>query len=268
MTPTPRFVHFSARPSQLGSPTTTGRHNCKSCGHALTMISNGGFLPFNFNTNESTANPQDPYNFRKYNYGNADYDVRHNASLNYVWNTPKMSGLKGALASWTLSGTLFWRSGLPVTAYDDNGSSVLSSFNYAVTNGDPLFANYLGSGPVVCTRSAILPVNGTGTPCLTAGPQFTGLQSPTPTTPITTFGNQRSNQIWGPHYFDTDLTIMKNFHLPISETSNFGVGLQFFNILNHPSFTGIDTGLGDASFGQVTTASSPRLLQFSLELSF
>jgi len=251
--------------------------------HALTMISNGGFLPFNFNTNESTANPQDPYNFRRYNYGNADYDVRHNASLNYVWNTPKMSGLKGALASWTVSGTLFWRSGLPVTAYDDNGSSVLSGFNYAVTNGDPLFANYLGSGPVVCTRSAILPVSGTGTPCLTAGPQFTGLQSPSATTPITTFGNQRSNQIWGPHYFDTDLTIMKNFHLPINETSNFGVGLQFFNIFNHPNFDLPDANVSSPTFGSIINTvsvptsilgsflggdASPRLIQVKATLTF
>jgi hypothetical protein len=97
--------------------------------HALSIISNGGFLPFNFGTNESSANPQDPFNFKRYNYGNADYDVRHYASLNYVWTTPKLSGLKGLLASWTLSGTLFWRSGLPVTAYDDNASATLNSFN-------------------------------------------------------------------------------------------------------------------------------------------
>lgn len=116
-----------------------------------------------------------------------------------------------------------------MTAYDDNGSGVLSGFNYAITNGDPLFANYLGSGPVVCTRAAILLVSGAESPCLTDGAQFTGLQSPDPTTAITTFGNQHSNQIWGPHYFDTDLTLMKNFHLPLSETSNLGVGLQFFN---------------------------------------
>ena len=183
--------------------------------HALGIISNGGFLPFNFGTNESSANPQDPFNFKRFNYGNADYDVRHYASLNYVWTTPKLSGLKGLLASWTLSGTLFWRSGLPVTAYDDNATSTLSTFNYAITNGDPFFANYLGTGPVVCTRAAILPISGASTPCMNAGPQFTGLDAPSGTT-INTWGNQRANQIWGPHYFDTDLTVMKNFHLPIN----------------------------------------------------
>src|SRR5438046_5312980 len=128
-----------------------------------------GLVPDHLSTNASPLKPQHPFNHQRFNYVNADYDVRHYASLNYVWTTPKLSGWKGAIASWTVSGTLFWRSGLPVTAYDDNGTSVLSIFNYGVTNGDPLFAGYLGSGPVVCTRAAILPGTTAGTPCLTAG---------------------------------------------------------------------------------------------------
>jgi Carboxypeptidase regulatory-like domain len=250
--------------------------------HALGIISNGGFLPFNFGTNESSSNPQDPFNFKRFNYGNADYDVRHYVSLNYVWTTPKEKGLLGLISSWTVSGTLFWRTGLPVTAYDDNATSTLNLFNYAVTNGDPFFANYLGSGPVVCTRSAILPVSGTSTPCLNAGPQFTGLDAP-PGTAINTWGNQRANQIWGPHYFDTDLTVMKNFHLPISETSNFGVGLQFFNLFNHPNFDQPDANVSSPTFGSIINTvsvptsilgsflggdASPRLIQVKATLTF
>lgn len=244
--------------------------------HALTMISNGGFLPFNFGTNESTANPQDPFNFRKYNYGNADYDVRHYASLNYVWNTPKAKGWLGAISSWTISGTAFFRTGLPVTAYDDNASATLSGYNYAITNGDPVFANYLGRGPVVCTRAALTAA------CLTSGSQFTGLDSPSGTT-TSTWGQQRSNQIWGPHYFDTDLTIMKNFHLPISEASTLGVGLQFFNILNHPNFDQPDANVSSPTFGLIQNTvsvptsilgsflggdASPRLIQVKGTFSF
>jgi hypothetical protein len=225
--------------------------------HALAMISNGGFLPFNFGTNESSSNPQDPFNFRRFNYGNADYDVRQNASLNYVWTTPRMKGWIGAVGSWTVSGTLFWRTGLPVTAYDDNATSTLSGFNYAVTNGDPFFANYLGKGPVVCTRAAILPVAGTSTPCLNVGPQFTGSQDAVGTV-ITTFGAQRANQIWGPHYFDTDLSIAKNFHIPLNEVSNFSIGLQFFNILNHPNFDQPDANVSSPTFGSIiNTVSVP-----------
>jgi len=250
--------------------------------HALAMISNGGFLPFNFGTNESSSNPQDPFNYRRFNYGNADYDVRHNASLNYVWTTPKMKGWIGAVGSWTVSGTLFWRTGLPVTAYDDNATSTLSGFNYGVTNGDPFFANYLGRGPVVCTRAAILPVSGPSSPCLNVGTQFTGSQDAAGTV-ITTWGAQRANQIWGPHYFDTDLSIMKNFHLPINETSNLGIGLQFFNILNHPNFDQPDANVSSPTFGQIVNTvsvptsilgsflggdASPRLIQVKATLSF
>ena len=236
--------------------------------HALDIVSNAGLLPYNFNTNESTLNPQDPFNYKRYNYGNADYDVRHYASLNYVWTTPKLSGWKGALASWTVSGTLFTRSGLPVTVYDDDASSLLSGFNYAISAGDPVFANFNGSGPVVCTREAV------NTPCLTTT-QFT------PTT--NGWGNQRRNQVWGPHFFDTDLTVLKNFHLPITEASNLAVGLQFFNILNHPNFDQPDTIQQSSTFGQIISTvsvptsilgsflggdASPRLIQVKATLSF
>jgi hypothetical protein len=237
--------------------------------HALDIVSNAGILPFNFNTNESTLNPQDPFNYKRYNYGNADYDVRHYASVNYVWTTPKLSGWKGAIASWTVSGTLFTRSGYPVTAYDDNASSTLNGFNYGISAGDPVFANYNGTGPVVCTRNAV------NTPCLDGTTQFTSA--------INGFGNQRRNQIWGPHFFDTDLTVMKNFHLPITEASNLGIGLQFFNILNHPNFDQPDANISSSTFGQIISTvsvptsilgsflggdASPRLIQVKATLSF
>jgi hypothetical protein len=236
--------------------------------HALDLISNAGFLPFNFGTNESSLNPQDPFNFRRYNYGNADYDVRHYASMNYVWTTPKQKGWVGALASWTVAGTVFTRSGLPVTVYDDNATSTLSSFNLGVSAGDSVFANQLTSGPVVCTRNALT------NPCLTAS-QF----SPA----VDGWGNQRKNQVWGPHFFDMDLTVMKNFHLPISESSNLGIGLQFFNLLNHPNFDQPDANISSPTFGTIINTvsvptsilgsflggdASPRLIQVKGTLTF
>lgn len=237
--------------------------------HALDIVSNAGILPYNFNTNESTLNPQDPFNYKRYNYGNADYDVRHTASLNYVWTTPKLKGWVGAIASWTVSGTAFWRTGLPVTAYDDNASSILNGFNYAISAGDPVFANQLNPGPVVCTSAAVT------NPCLNSTTQFSPASNG--------WGNQRRNQVWGPHYFDTDLSVMKNFHLPISEASNLGIGLQFFNILNHPNFDQPDANISSSTFGQIISTvsvptsilgsflggdASPRLIQVKATLSF
>lgn len=250
--------------------------------HALDLISNGGILPFNANTNFSSLSPQDPFNIRRFNYGNADYDVRHNASLSYVWTTPKEKGWLGAVSSWTISGTAFWRTGLPITAFDDNATSLLNGFNYGTIAGagDSFYANYTGSGPVVCTRAAVEPVSGASTPCLFGGTQFTGLNVPGS---ISTFGQQRRNQVWGPHYFDTDLSVMKNFHIPISEASTLGVGLQFFNILNHPNFDQPDANVSSPTFGHIINTvsvptsilgsflggdASPRLIQLKGSFTF
>jgi hypothetical protein len=44
---------------------------------------------------------------------------------------------------------------------------------------------------------------------------------------------------------------MKNFHLPITEVSNLGIGVQFFNILNHPSFDQPDANTSSPTFGSI-----------------
>jgi hypothetical protein len=238
-------------------------------GHAMDLISNGGLLPYNFLTNESTVNQQDPFNIHTYNWGNADYDVRHYVSANYVWNTPTLKGWVGAIANWTVSGTVFWRTGLPFTVVDSGATGTLNAFNYGTSYGNNVFANDFAGGPVVCTRQALY------TPCLNGTTQFTPA--------VNGWGQQRRNQNWGPHFFDTDLTLMKNFHLPITETSNFGIGFQFFNLLNHPNFDQPDADVASPTFGTIlSTASvptsivgsflggdaSPRLIQLKATLTF
>jgi Carboxypeptidase regulatory-like domain len=238
--------------------------------HAQDIVSNAGLLPFNFLTDTSVLNPQDPLNFGRYNYGNADYDVRHYASLNYVWTTPKLTGWKSWVASWTISGTVFTRSGYPFTATDSGTLGVLSGFNYGTSGGggNNIFADQLAPGAHVCTRDAVYG------PCLTTiqfAPAVNG------------FGQQRRNQMWGPHYFDTDLTVMKNFHLPISEASNLGIGVQFFNLLNHPNFDLPDYDVASPTFGTILSTisvptsivgsflggdASPRMIQVKGTLTF
>jgi hypothetical protein len=76
---------------------------------------------------------------------------------------------------------------------------------------------------------------------------------------------------------------MKNFHLPITEASNLGIGLQFFNILNHPNFDQPDANISSSTFGQIINTvsvptsilgsflggdASPRLIQVKATLSF
>lgn len=244
--------------------------------HALDEISNAGFLPYNASTNISQLNPQDPYNIRRYNYGNADYDVRHYASMNYVWDTPRMNGLLGVLADWTVSGTVYYRTGLPFTVADSVATGTLNGYNYGTTTGAGynVFANYLGGASPGCTRAAVLPASGSGTPCLTTA-------SFTPA--LTGFGNQRRNQFFGPRFFDTDLTVMKNFRFPGWESGKLGIGLQFFNLLNHVNFDQPVADVQDPNFGQIINTvstptsivgsflggdASPRMIQIKAQLTF
>ena len=87
----------SAGVSNYNGLTISARHHFSSLqvqanytwSHALDEISNAGFLQYAIATNQSILTPQDPFNLRAFNYGNADYDTRHYFSLNYVWRHRK-----------------------------------------------------------------------------------------------------------------------------------------------------------------------------------
>jgi hypothetical protein len=192
-------------------------------------------------------------------------------SLNYVGTVPYWKGPKLAVDGWVFSGTIFARSGLPFTVVDGNQTANLAGFNYGGNlsgSGGFVFANYLGGAPSACSSRAV------NKACLT-----TTMFSPT----TTAFGNQRRNQFYGPKYFDTDFTAMKNFPIPRWEHAKFGIGAQFFNFFNHPNF---DQPVGDISnpnFGTIISKvntptsilgsflggdASPRLIQFKGTLTF
>ena len=239
--------------------------------HALDEVSNAGFLQYSLLTNISVLSPQDPFNLRRYNYGNADYDTRHYFSLNYVWNTPYWKGPKVALEGWVFSGTIFARSGLPFTVVDGNQTGNLAAYNYGGNLsglGAFVFGNYLGGAPSSCGSGAV------SKPCLTTA-MFT------PTT--NNFGNQWRNQFYGPRYFDTDFTVMKNFKVPHWEAAKLGIGAQFFNLFNHPNFDQPEGNLASPNFGSIISTvntptsilgsflggdASPRLIQFKGNLTF
>jgi hypothetical protein len=212
--------------------------------HALDEVSNAGYFPFDSDTAPSILNPQNPYNIRQYNYGNADYDARHYISANYVWDDvfrhiSKKRGPNLLVAGWAISGTVFFRTGQPFTVVDSAASGAL------VGNGflGPIFATPVQPGYNSCSEAAANP----GAPCLTIN------QFERSTIRPTRFGNQTRNQYRGPGYFNTDMAITKNFKIPRWEGAKFGVGFQFFNILNHPNFDKPvnDIAQGEGTFGQI-----------------
>ena len=237
--------------------------------HALDDVSNGGLLPFNATTDVSILNPQDPFNFKRYNYGNADYDVRHSGTLSYLWEVPFHSymhwGPSQLWQGWVVSGTLFARSGLPFTVIDTADTGTLAGNNY----GGTLFANWLGGHQSTCN------VKSTVTPCLSAAnfsPAATG------------FGNQTRNQFRGPNFFDTDLSLVKNTQIPGWEQGQLGIGVTAFNLFNHPNFDLPVNDIANSSqFGTILRTvsvptsvlgsflggdASPRMIQVTARLTF
>jgi len=218
--------------------------------HAFDEVSNGGFNSFS----GSTLAPQDPFNLRG-NYGPADYDVRHDANVNYVWEVPVRKALMGhgwapLVDGWQVSGTVFARTGLPYTVHDTAFSGTLQGA-----------ANYFGQ-----IWPNILNAN-TPISCPSVEGSVVFVAAPVPCRPAsdfvasgaeTGFGVQGlRNKFRGPDYVNTDFSFTKKTKIPRWERGEFQIGLQFFNFFNHPNFSFPNANVGSGLFGFTTALVSP-----------
>jgi hypothetical protein len=210
--------------------------------HNMDELSNGGIFTYG----DSILAQLAPNSLRADNYGNSDYDIRHLFNADFVINPEfhaNNKGLKWIINGWQFSGKMFWRTGLPYSITDNNLAGTL------VNNADGIVpAQVIGNvQPRGCGSSAAS-VTGTGTPCLVASALLDTFTNPWANTG---FPTQRRNQYLGPHFFDMDLNLFKNFK--IGERLNTSIGIQAFNAFNHPNFGLPDNGFGDGTFGQIST---------------
>ena len=274
-------------------------------GHALDEVSNGGFFEF---TSGSSLTPQAPSNLRGA-YGSAEYDVRHSLNGNYVWEVPIKAALRGhgsdyLVKGWQVSGTVFWRAGFPYTAFDAAESFLFQQNNYfgmiySVPAGPLGPATACGKGAAVTSpihrcqpAQFFVQSDGTLVPNLSA--RFvqsgceTGFNSGHLGAPGACDGHvvsfaQHRNSFRGPGYFNTDFAIMKSTKIPRWEKASLGIGLQFFNVLNHPNFGLPNNSSSDAYFGEISSLqqppsgilgsglggdAAPRMIQIKAQLQF
>lgn len=84
-----------------------------------------------------------------------------------------------------------------------------------------------------------------------------------------TLGDEGRNQLYGPHFRHSDLSIFKTF--PIHENMNTEFRAEAFNLTNTANWAPPNATIGSATFGQVTGMTysyTPRVLQFALKLNF
>jgi hypothetical protein len=277
-----------------------------SYSHAFDEVSNGGYSGF---TSGSSVYPQDPNNLRGA-YGPAEYDVRHSLNGNYVWEPPVKAALRGRgsdylVKGWQVSGTFFVRTGFPYTVFDNAKSVSLQQNNYfgaiysvpvrplPVENSCGRAAAFvLNTNPCLPPQSFVSTDGSTHpnpkalfvqTGCETGfnGGNLPGASGPC-SGPAVTFAQGR-NHFRGPGYFSADFGIMKNTKIPGREKATLGIGLQFFNVFNHPNFGFPDNWSSDPGFGQIFYLqqsptsilgsglggdAAPRMIQLKAQLRF
>ncbi len=82
-----------------------------------------------------------------------------------------------------------------------------------------------------------------------------------------TFGNSGARQYFGPHYTNWDASVAREFAL--KEKYRWTFSADFFNTLNHTNFNNPASNISVPSqVGQITSAGTPRNVQFSLHLMF
>ncbi len=217
---------------QLGGLTLKGNYTLSHC---LDEVSNGGLLAF---STQGILSPLPGELSRQ--YGDCDYDVRHNVSAFGIYQIPFRSSraaLRTLLGGWSFSETAFLHSGLPFTVlsqpYTANGNGVFQGSGPQFARrvpGVPVYSKTATSGVTVAgtkqwlNPEAFVSVVDPTTGACTGGDSAANCQ----------FGDAGRNTVRGPHFTDSDIYLSKRF--PLTERASLRFDMQMFNAFNHPNF--------------------------------
>jgi hypothetical protein len=214
--------------------------------HSLDVISNGGegqgFLGNSLGTQLTPA--LGPGNL---NYASSDYDIRHNLVGDAVYDEPfKVSNkiLNEVAGGWIIGAKTYFRGGEPFSivnggvlgSFHTLGGSLMPDLASGVTPSQLM--NGSGSKPHSCVAASCLNVN-----------QFN------PYANQADFGDLRRNQIYGPHYTDTDFSVLKK--IVKTEGMTFEIGANAYNAFNHVNFAAPVNDISSGAFGLITSAVAP-----------
>ena len=174
-------------------------------------------------------------------YASSNWDVRHRFVGSFTYDLPHF---RGPLGNWQLNGIITAQTGFP--------------FNVTVP-GDPANTSVTSQRPNLLAKPSSNCGQGNLTGCIS--PAAFALPA------NFTYGSAGRNLLRGPNLVTLDLSLFKNF--PIRERAAFQIRGEFFNVLNHPSFSNPNVVFNTAAFGSITsTSTNNRQIQLAAKFTF
>lgn len=279
-TPDPTAPTAPRRPwpnidATIGYLTAFGLANYNSMQSSLTQrVSHGLEFVVNYTYSKALGNAtnadlgsQNNSGFRNSKYpdeehGPLDIDVRQRFVASYLYDLPFGPGQRFAtgvraidqvLANWNWSGIVTLSTGGWFTVTDGNG-------NFANSDSQSQRPDYVPG------------VKATSKPCV-PGTFFNTCAFQNPA--LGSLGDVQINSLEGPGDKNVDFALLKK--IPLGGTRRLELRAEAFDAFNHPNFQFAAPGpqnsisstiMGTPSFGYLTGAQAPRLLQFAAKFSY
>lgn len=186
----------------------------------------------------TTTNVYNPKEF----YGSTSLNVPQVFTASAIYSIPWLlhaPGWKGqALGGWQLSDITTVRDGYSLTpglSVPNQGNGARPNTTGAAINGPQTVAEWFNTAAFTAPAAGY-------------------------------FGDAGTGDIRGPGLINFDVTLQKTF--PIRERMGLEFRAEVFNVFNHTNFGGVGTTYGSGTFGRVTSASDPRIMEFALRFHF
>jgi hypothetical protein len=199
-------------------------------------------------------NPIDPRQSRAI----SAWDLKHDFVGSYTLALPFVALLRASnrlTEGWSLSGTMRFATGFPVTLFDNSDNGLLGTLGNGANN-------YLVDTPR--HLPGLLKINTNGR---NGRPAFDTSLFPEET--LGQLGNAKRRNFYGPGIENFDMALQKSLRL--SEATSLEFRAEAFNAFNHTQFYGaasVDGQREDPSFGQIESAAAPRLMQIATKFIF
>jgi hypothetical protein len=216
----------------------------------------------------------------------ADFDQTHTFNFNGIYQLPFGKGktflnnggaMDKVFGGWEISSIVQWTSGGPITFVDTRGTlnrTGRSARQTPVTNltNDEIRALegiYEANGKIYFINPSVInAATGRASEGFGTTP-FSGQAFFTPEPGQT--GNMARNVIDGPKYFNINMALLKNIRF--TESMKVQLRAEAFNVLNNTNFAFSSVTeqlqlITANTFGQVTTARTPRTMQFAFRFEF